>query len=106
MPTTTPAGIQLSAATSVAGKGNIDRSSGVVAAARNADSTADTWTAMPALPVATIEVACSYVVPFGLSLKYPFFCSSRYLFIASTQPESANDAWPAAILSSKSGVLE
>jgi hypothetical protein len=52
-----------------------------------------------------MEVACSYVVPFGLSLKKPRFCSSRYLFIASAQPEPAKLAEPSAILSSKSGCL-
>ena len=35
------------------------------------------WDPFAALPVATIEVCCSYVVPFGLSLKKPRFCRSR-----------------------------
>ncbi|MDF2708121.1 MAG: hypothetical protein K0R62_3773 [Nonomuraea muscovyensis] len=104
-PTTTPAGIQTDAASSAPGTGNIDRSSGAEAALRKSGRTAETWIAMAALPVATMEVCCSNVVPFGLSLKKPRFCSSRYISMAWRQPDSAKLAWPASCLSSNVGSL-
>lgn len=102
-PTTTPAGIQTRFASSAPGTGNMARSSGLAAALRKSGSTADTWIAIAALPVATIDVCCSKVVPLGLSLKYPRFCNSRYMSRASAQPEFAKLAWPACICSSNFG---
>ena len=40
-----------------------------------------------------MEVCCSYVVPLGLALNRPSFCSRRYFSRAFAQPEPAKVAW-------------